>query len=57
MHNQEAYSPENEPGETSEFIKGLEKIVSPAELDVLKEDCPTNPEAPLAESAENIGKE
>jgi|GEM_PF-2584553 len=38
------------------FRKGLEKIVKPADLDVLKEECPTDPKIPLAESAENIGK-
>jgi hypothetical protein len=35
------------------FRRGLEKIVKPEDLNVLRESCPTNLEKPLELTAEN----
>jgi len=53
MHNHESFNEGNVEAAEA-FREGLEKVIKPGDLDVLKEDCPTDPENPLAKSAEKI---
>lgn len=50
-------NPETEPFPESEFTNGLAKIIEPEDLNVFKEECPTNPKNPLEKSAENLDSE
>jgi len=56
MENRETEESLEAEAAREKFRKGLETIVKPVDLDVLKGECPTDLEKPLEKSAENIGK-
>ena len=54
MLTPEINSDEQKENSKESFRRGLEKIIKPQDLDVLKNNCPTDLDKPLDQTADNL---